>query len=117
MQADSFKDKCSCCGLSEILSVFCIADSVLLFLQALVLKVGMDSIMASYFALFEVINHSFGKNSVFDVLSAFHMAISQSTFTYFHVFHFKALSTPSGVSSSHDHYFSKLRLVSCNCSV
>uniref|UniRef100_A0A672IVN2 Sorting nexin 27a n=1 Tax=Salarias fasciatus TaxID=181472 RepID=A0A672IVN2_SALFA len=27
--------------------------------QALVLKVGMDSIMASYFALFEVINHSF----------------------------------------------------------
>lgn len=30
-------------------------------LQALVLKVGMDSIMASYFALFEVINHSFGK--------------------------------------------------------
>uniref|UniRef100_A0A8C6SF06 Sorting nexin 27a n=1 Tax=Neogobius melanostomus TaxID=47308 RepID=A0A8C6SF06_9GOBI len=30
--------------------------------QALVLKVGMDSIMASYFALFEVINHSFGKS-------------------------------------------------------
>lgn len=30
--------------------------------QALVMKVGMDSIMASYFALFEVINHSFGKN-------------------------------------------------------
>lgn len=30
-------------------------------LQALVMKVGMDSIMASYFALFEVINHSFGK--------------------------------------------------------
>ena len=29
--------------------------------QALVMKVGMDSIMASYFALFEVINHSFGK--------------------------------------------------------
>uniref|UniRef100_A0AAR2JMV9 Sorting nexin 27a n=1 Tax=Pygocentrus nattereri TaxID=42514 RepID=A0AAR2JMV9_PYGNA len=27
--------------------------------QALVIKVGMDSIMASYFALFEVINHSF----------------------------------------------------------
>lgn len=27
--------------------------------QALVLKVGMDSMMASYFALFEVINHSF----------------------------------------------------------
>uniref|UniRef100_A0A3B4Y4P0 Sorting nexin 27 n=1 Tax=Seriola lalandi dorsalis TaxID=1841481 RepID=A0A3B4Y4P0_SERLL len=27
--------------------------------QALVMKVGMDSIMASYFALFEVINHSF----------------------------------------------------------
>uniref|UniRef100_A0A8C2B4Q7 Sorting nexin 27a n=1 Tax=Cyprinus carpio TaxID=7962 RepID=A0A8C2B4Q7_CYPCA len=27
--------------------------------QALVVKVGMDSIMASYFALFEVINHSF----------------------------------------------------------
>ncbi|XP_043994817.1 sorting nexin-27a [Gambusia affinis] len=27
--------------------------------QALVLKVGMDSIMASYFSLFEVINHSF----------------------------------------------------------
>lgn len=26
------------------------------------MKVGMDSIMASYFALFEVINHSFGKN-------------------------------------------------------
>lgn len=25
------------------------------------MKVGMDSIMASYFALFEVINHSFGK--------------------------------------------------------
>lgn len=30
--------------------------------QALVMKVGMDSIMASYFALFEVINHSFGKS-------------------------------------------------------
>lgn len=29
--------------------------------QALVVKVGMDSIMASYFALFEVINHSFGE--------------------------------------------------------
>lgn len=28
------------------------------------MKVGMDSIMASYFALFEVINHSFGKNFV-----------------------------------------------------
>ncbi|KAJ8336288.1 hypothetical protein SKAU_G00396310 [Synaphobranchus kaupii] len=27
--------------------------------QAVVLKVGMDSITASYFALFEVINHSF----------------------------------------------------------
>ncbi|XP_069372391.1 sorting nexin-27a [Paralichthys olivaceus] len=27
--------------------------------QALVMKVGMDSIMASYFALFEVVNHSF----------------------------------------------------------
>uniref|UniRef100_A0A672YVL0 Sorting nexin-27-like n=1 Tax=Sphaeramia orbicularis TaxID=375764 RepID=A0A672YVL0_9TELE len=27
--------------------------------QALVMKIGMDSIMASYFALFEVINHSF----------------------------------------------------------
>uniref|UniRef100_A0AAY4DDW3 Sorting nexin 27a n=1 Tax=Denticeps clupeoides TaxID=299321 RepID=A0AAY4DDW3_9TELE len=27
--------------------------------QALVMKVGMDSIMASYFALFEVINHTF----------------------------------------------------------
>ncbi|XP_004073751.1 sorting nexin-27 [Oryzias latipes] len=27
--------------------------------QALTLKVGMDSVMASYFALFEVINHSF----------------------------------------------------------
>lgn len=26
------------------------------------MKVGMDSIMASYFALFEVINHSFGKS-------------------------------------------------------
>lgn len=26
------------------------------------MKVGMDSIMASYFALFEVINHSFGKD-------------------------------------------------------
>lgn len=34
----------------------------LLLLQALVLKVGMDSIMASYFALFEVINHSFGEH-------------------------------------------------------
>lgn len=33
-----------------------------LLLQALVLKVGMDSIMASYFALFEVINHSFGEH-------------------------------------------------------
>lgn len=32
--------------------------------QALVLKVGMDSIMASYFALFEVINHSFGKGCI-----------------------------------------------------
>lgn len=29
--------------------------------QAVVMKVGMDSITASYFALFEVINHSFGK--------------------------------------------------------
>lgn len=37
-------------------------NSVSVPLQALVLKVGMDSIMASYFALFEVINHSFGKN-------------------------------------------------------
>lgn len=26
------------------------------------MKVGMDSIMASYFALFEVINHTFGKS-------------------------------------------------------
>ena len=34
-------------------------------LQALVMKVGMDSIMASYFALFEVINHSFGKELMF----------------------------------------------------
>lgn len=33
--------------------------------KALVLKVGMDSIMASYFALFEVINHSFGEKYVF----------------------------------------------------
>lgn len=29
--------------------------------QAVVMKVGMDSITASYFALFEVINHTFGK--------------------------------------------------------
>ncbi len=28
------------------------------------MKVGMDSIMASYFALFEVINHSFGEQSL-----------------------------------------------------
>lgn len=26
------------------------------------MKVGMDSITANYFALFEVINHSFGKS-------------------------------------------------------
>uniref|UniRef100_A0A8C3G4Z8 Sorting nexin 27a n=1 Tax=Cyclopterus lumpus TaxID=8103 RepID=A0A8C3G4Z8_CYCLU len=32
--------------------------------QALVMKVGMDSIMASYFALFEVINHSFVRKLV-----------------------------------------------------
>lgn len=42
------------------LSVY-LTDSVFLLPQALVMKVGMDSIMASYFALFEVINHSFGK--------------------------------------------------------
>jgi len=31
--------------------------------QAVVMKIGMDSITASYFALFEVINHSFGEIS------------------------------------------------------
>lgn len=31
-------------------------------LQAVAAKVGMDSITANYFALFEVINHSFGKS-------------------------------------------------------
>lgn len=41
-----------------------LTSSVLPLLQALVLKVGMDSIMASYFALFEVINHSFGKGCI-----------------------------------------------------
>lgn len=40
----------------------CVTGCVSVLLQALVMKVGMDSIMASYFALFEVINHSFGKN-------------------------------------------------------
>lgn len=28
--------------------------------QAVVMKLGMDSVTASYFALFEVINHTFG---------------------------------------------------------
>lgn len=32
-------------------------------LQALVTKVGMDAVMASYFALFEVVNPSFGKTA------------------------------------------------------
>lgn len=45
------------CHLSKQNSAF----RVPFLLQALVMKVGMDSIMASYFALFEVINHSFGK--------------------------------------------------------
>lgn len=35
--------------------------SVSFLFQALVMKVGMDSVMATYFALFEVINHSFGE--------------------------------------------------------
>lgn len=30
-------------------------------LQAIAAKVGMDSTTVNYFALFEVINHSFGK--------------------------------------------------------
>lgn len=29
--------------------------------QAVVMKLGMDSVTASYFALFEVINHTFGE--------------------------------------------------------
>lgn len=50
--------------LHHVPCVSSLTSSVLPFLQALVLKVGMDSIMASYFALFEVINHSFGKGCI-----------------------------------------------------
>lgn len=39
-------------SLTLSLSVFTI--------QAVVMKLGMDSVTASYFALFEVINHTFG---------------------------------------------------------
>ena len=31
--------------------------------KAVVVKVGMDSVTASYFALFEVINHTFGRSA------------------------------------------------------
>lgn len=37
-----------------LLSLFCPPP------QAVVMKLGMDSVTASYFALFEVINHTFG---------------------------------------------------------
>lgn len=36
-------------------------------LQAVVMKLGMDSVTSSYFALFEVINHTFGLYSSFVV--------------------------------------------------
>uniref|UniRef100_A0A4W5JV18 Ras-associating domain-containing protein n=1 Tax=Hucho hucho TaxID=62062 RepID=A0A4W5JV18_9TELE len=50
----------------------CTTDQVY---QAVVMKVGMDSITASYFALFEVINHSFGECEIFYfiVLVFFHV--------------------------------------------
>lgn len=41
--------------------------------QAVAAKVGMDSATANYFALFEVINHSFGKDQVPVVLFVFPM--------------------------------------------
>lgn len=44
-----------------IINVFNYQLIISFLFQALVMKVGMDSIMASYFALFEVINHSFGE--------------------------------------------------------
>lgn len=50
--------------LRHVPCVSSLTSSLLPLLQALVLKVGMDSIMASYFALFEVINHSFGKGCI-----------------------------------------------------
>lgn len=37
-------------------------DVFFFLLQAVVMKLGMDSVTASYFALFEVINHTFGKS-------------------------------------------------------
>lgn len=57
------------CYYHDLIMVF--LDSVypiilhLLFLshQAVVMKLGMDSVTASYFALFEVINHTFGESS------------------------------------------------------
>ncbi len=39
--------------------------------QAVVTKIGLDSITASYFALFEVINHSFGKSFSFSSMTVF----------------------------------------------
>lgn len=45
------------------------------------MKVGMDSIMASYFALFEVINHSFGK-SCMCVCCTSHGKMSDLFFTF-----------------------------------
>ncbi len=39
--------------------------------QAVVAKIGLDSITASYFALFEVINHSFGKSFSFSSMTVF----------------------------------------------
>lgn len=64
---------CSCSQVGFSLS--------LPLLQAVVMKLGMDSVTSSYFALFEVINHTFGLyNSV--IFSVFgHVILQQPTLT------------------------------------
>lgn len=50
-------------------------------LQAVVMKLGMDSVTSSYFALFEVINHTFGLYTSVIVSVSGHVAPQQPAFT------------------------------------
>ena len=61
---------------SQVMQGLCVCGLISsLSFQTLMMKVGMDSIMASYFALFEVINQSFGKITIF--IRASHVFILQ----------------------------------------
>lgn len=99
---------CRCVSLCHIVLVWLPVPSpssltwpTWLLLQALVLKVGMDSIMASYFALFEVINHSFGEHRYLCLMRS--PALNME-FWIFHPLPHAWLRKPaSRVTSLHEH--------------